>query len=621
MSIRTIGFVCIAALTLAASAKELPTKRSGAARSAGEPRTTLANINKISAYYESNGIHENNPFTGNSGLIFPRGTSALIYSAGLMFGALCDDGAMASNQPRVNGNSYNAGFAQGAILGVRTGVTEDPASPDVRLWRVRRDYATADLTTDAAEMNMTSLALVTEQMVTAVRNQYKKDWQEWPAAKGAPFYDANNDGLYTPQFETVGGVEVPKIYPAADEPGLLNAGQVIWYVANDIRAGDSPWKSKPVGLEQQVTIWGYNDPGALGNVLFKKFKLIYKGTATTPANGKLIDAYVCHWSDPDLGDAGDDYVGCDTSLSMGFIFNSTAVDREYQRFGTIPPALGYDFLQGPVVPSPGDTAMVGLKARPGYRNLPMTSFLYFAAGGNYSDPPFTLTGSWQWYSMFQGFPATPQPPPYPKKFIDPKTNDSTMFWLSGDPLKDANPSTNPGWIDGLLEKSGDRRILQTSGPFSMSVGDTQEVVVGVVTGIGESYLQSLAAVKENDRFVQALYDSRFEVMPPTVTAAVTYPNTKAMLKVTAIAAASAVSSLIATVKGNDLPLFDDGAHGDGASGDGVFANTIEMDRSATPVSVDISVVTSTSKKLRISKAVERDHRRSAGVGERHCPFR
>ncbi|MFA6439804.1 MAG: hypothetical protein WCX28_10890, partial [Bacteriovoracaceae bacterium] len=405
----------------------------------GIPAASLLNINNISSWYENNTRQEGNPITGNSGLTFPRGTTTAVFLSGLMFGAYCNDGAMPATQPRISGESYSTGFYPGAIIGNRTGVTEDPAAADVRIWRIRRDYATADLRLDAAEINMTPEELINDTQIADLRLQYKKDWQEWPAHKGAPFYDANNDGIYSPQFETVGGIEVPKRYPAADEPGLANADQVLWYVANDIRLGESPWKTKPLGLEQQVTIWGYNRTDAVGNMLFKKFKYIYKGTATTPANGVLSNAYIAHWSDPDLGDAGDDFVGCDTTLNLGYTYNATGVDREYQKYHTIPPSVGFSILQGPVIPSPNDTAIVGLSKRPGFKNLPMTSFLYFAGYGNYADPPFNLYGSWQWYSILQGFPPTPQPPPFPKKIIDPKTLDSTFFWLNGDPVINPNP--------------------------------------------------------------------------------------------------------------------------------------------------------------------------------------
>ena len=54
---------------------------------------------------------------------------------------------------------------------------------------------------------------------------------------------------------------------------------------------------------------------------------------------------LAQWSDPDLGNANDDYVGCDTTLSLGFVYNGDNNDES--GYGAAPPAMGYDFFQGP----------------------------------------------------------------------------------------------------------------------------------------------------------------------------------------------------------------------------------------------------------------------------------
>jgi hypothetical protein len=583
-----------------AVAKEGGKKVSSPSSALGVPSSSLMNINNISAWYSNNSESERNPMTSNSGLTFPRGTATAVYTSGLMIGALSNDNTMASNQPRVTGFSYNSGFAPGAILGIRTGIVENISDPSVRIWRIRRDYATADLTLDAAEYFQKQTGSVTAADIQLIRDQYKKDWQEWPASKGAPFYDANNDGIYTPQFETVGGKEVPKLFPAADEPGAAKGDQVIWYVCNDIAAGDSPWKTKPMGLEQQVTIWGYKSEGGTANTLYKKIKVIYKGTSQTPVGALLTDMYFTHWSDPDLGNAGDDYTGCDTTLSLGFVFNSQAVDAEYAKFGLVPPALGYDFLQGPLVPSPGDTAIFDLKRRPGYKNLGMTSFVYFAPGDQYSDPPFSINGSSQWYSMMQGLPPTPQPPPYPAPIVNPSTGQPTRFWLSGDPV------SRTGWIDDGFNQPGDRRFLQSSGPFTMALGDTQEIVVGVLTAIGNDYLNSVTALKEYDRTVQAIYNALFESIPPALKILVSYPTaSEATIGMSATAQPGNINSVTASVNGSPVQLYDDGTHGDSTASDGKFYNSVTIARKLEPISVDLSYTDKTNKSYTITRMIDR----------------
>ena len=527
-----VGLVLLAALTLVAKEPPGISEKNSFKKATGTPSSSLMNINKMSSWYNADGEHERNPATGNSGLSYPRGTSYVIYCSGLMMGGISTDGIQ-SNQ-RVTGFSYNKGFQNGAILGTRTGVIESTGDLNVRIWRIRKDYATADLRQDAAEINTVALSTVTDGQIALVREQYKKDWKEWPTQKGAPFYDigyldANNVKVGAGN-KVIDWGEDDK-YPVGDDrrrngilddgedangnevldgetPGIADADQVIWAVNNDIGTLESPWKTKALGIEVQNTFWGYNRTDALGNMIFKKFRIIYKGTAATPANSMINNMYLCQWSDPDLGDSGDDFAGCDITLSLGYIYNSKTLDSEYRKFSLAPPASGYDFLQGPISPSAADSAVFDLKYRQGYKNLPMTSFIYFAAGGRYSDPPFTYNGSFQWYQMFRGLPPTPQGPPDPPALNDPKTNLPSSFWLDGDPV------AKTGWIDGTIDPPGDRRILLNSGPFNMAVGDTQELVSSVIAGIGSDYLSSVSVLKFYDKTAQAAYNNLFNLPKP-----------------------------------------------------------------------------------------------------------
>ena len=122
---------------------------------------------------------------------------------------------------------------------------EDPSSASARVFSVRRDWQTADLRDDAANYYRVPSQLVTDQMMASVRNQYQQDWNEWPAAKGAPYWDKNGNGVYDPGF---------------DVPGVRGADQTIWYVANDLNMSQSMslYGSIPIGLEVQYTLWAYH---------------------------------------------------------------------------------------------------------------------------------------------------------------------------------------------------------------------------------------------------------------------------------------------------------------------------------------------------------------------------
>ncbi|MBI4547074.1 MAG: hypothetical protein HY707_03780 [Ignavibacteriae bacterium] len=462
---------------------------------AGSPANTILNINNISMWVRGNGGLERRAHDDNAGTTFPRGTSTVIYAGGVIWGGLVNDGA--SPVLRVGGQSYNYGTVPGRI--VRRGVKENPGAPDVRPFRIRRDYATADLAQDAAEFLDKPLAQVTASDIAQIREQYKKDWLGWPWQKGAPYYDRNGSGTYDP--DPSGAYD-----PTKDEPGLGGADQVIWLVVNDLDASAAQglYGSPPIGIELQITLWAYARSDELGNVIFQRYRIIYKGTATTPPAARIDTMYLAKWSDPDLGDFGDDYAGCVQDKSLGYVYNSTPEDAEFKKFGLIPPVAGYDFFQGPRIPSSGKKARWDLKIIDDYENLPMTAFVFFAAGGFDSDPDLSqYEGTRQWYNLLRGFRPRPVDPP--ECFIDITTDQCTKYALSGD------PNTLRGWIDGRRDPASDRRIVLASGPFNMALGDTQEVVVGLLGALGEDYVKGIEDLKQIDDVAQDAFNLNFEL--------------------------------------------------------------------------------------------------------------
>jgi hypothetical protein len=496
----TVGLVVAVMLSGSAPQRgERPSQLQHSTRSSSIPgviTATLMNVNEMSGWYSNTGEQERNPRTQAAGLIYPHGTSTAVYMSGLMWGGIVHDGITPAL--RVNGYEYNSGTKPGIILGLRTGITEDPASPDARIWRVRRDFATADLKRDAAEFFGVLADSVTAEMESTVRGQYALDWVQWPWQKGAPFYDVNHNGMRD----------------ADEEPGIAGADQVIWYACNDIGVGMPPWLSPEIGLEQQVTIWAYSRSGALANTIFKSFRLIYKGTASSSADAHIDSMYIQNNADTDLGDGLDDLAGCDTLLHLGYTYNGNPVDAFFSLYSLTPPAFGYTLLQGPIVSTgnPSDTAVFKFQRIARMKNLGMTASIYFAGNGPYYDPPFSYGGAIQWYQAMRGLPPYPQGPPDPLPLNNPTTGQPTSFWVSGDPVGAT------GWLDGTGIPPSDRRIAFSSGPFSMVIGDTQEVLIAAVGGLGSSNIASVSVLRTNVTgsrdFYRTLPDSTFSRTSP-----------------------------------------------------------------------------------------------------------
>lgn len=465
---------------------------------------TLVNVNNLAMWIQSSGISSTNPTVNGPGLYFPRGTNPLvatIFQDGLLWGGRVSDGGAQSI--RVGGQEFSAGTVPGAIIGRGRGEDFNDRDNVDRVWRVRRDFATADFRQDAAEFFQTTAAQVSAAQIQQVRDIYRQDWLDWPARKGAPFYDANNDGAYNPQLNADG---TPKLFPEADEPGYADGDQVVWLVVNDLGAGavKALFGSDPIGIEMQLTLWAYRRSDPLGNVIFKQYRAIYKGTETTPASASIDSMYFSVFVDPDLGSFGDDYVLSDTSLSLGAVYNSQTIDGSYTAVGLPPPAAGYDFFAGPLVRDPSSTGIFNLKRRPGFRNLPMTTFAFFAPGNNDADPDRNgqYTGTLQWYNLMRGFRPRPISPPQPLEELD---HTQTRFRVSGDPVQ------GTGFLDA---NPGDRRMVLATGPFKMALGDTQEVVVATISALGSDRLSSISALRFFDRFAQNAFDNLFDLPRP-----------------------------------------------------------------------------------------------------------
>ena len=512
-------------------ARESTRRSSGPLRkTAGSPISTLVNVNNLAMWIRADGWSARNPSTGGSGVLFPRGNpSGVIFADGLVWTGLVQDGQLPVL--RAGGQTYAIGTVPGRIIS--KGVAEDPGADNVRIWRVRRDFVTADLRQDAADFLDVAVAKVTDADVKAIRNQYETDWMEWPAEKGAPFYDAGGDGNYTPQFED----GLPILFPDADEPGIADADQVVWFVANDLTDGAvrGLYGSPSMGLEMQATMWAYARTDPLGFVIFKRYKLIYTGTSDTPDGATIDSMFISQWSDPDLGSFGDDYIGTDPATSMMYVYNSTAVDNAFRDANLPPPAAGYDFFAGPLVSQecaagtdvddclaaggtyidentnltydPGvdvavDTAIFDLKKKPGFRNLGASSMAFFAAGTAITDPPLGVyEGTTQWRNLHFGLtPATGE------NFAG--FDECGLFTLCGDPV------TGIGNIDS---GPADRRMLMTTGPFTMALGDTQELTIALLAAFGADNISAISVLRFYDVSAQAAFDALFDLAkaPPS----------------------------------------------------------------------------------------------------------
>ena len=414
--------------------------------------------NRVKNDLENNGMIVSHRISGHSGMEWPKDNYTYsIFASGLWYAGKVGDDlrcATAEYGPEMVAGPYGT----------------NSSDPSYKIWKVNK----SDLADPLANY----------------------DFQNWPVADGAPWVDVDGDGVYSP---LPGG---------SDHPEFIG-DQVIWFVRNDGDAvAHTIFQTLPLGIEVQTTIFGFDRPDDFGNMMFVKELIINKGDNT------INDMYVGLWSDPDLGDASDDFVGCDTTLGLGFCWND-GVDADYASYSGGTPAVGYDFFQGPVVPSATDTAFAFGREIPGYKNLSMTSFSKYING----DPVYTDPNDVQEvYYYMQGKMRDGS------DFPETATGGSNF-------VHPGNPSDNVDAFDDVLidpdlHASGDRRFLMNAGPFNMAYMDSQEVVFAIMHAAAGDAKASVDLLKVVDQLAQTAYDIQF-ALPASPPAPVVTHNVQA----------------------------------------------------------------------------------------------
>lgn len=505
-------------------------------------------VNRMLMWISNNGSTSHDPGTDGNGCEWPRGSAKfVVYEEGLVIGG------MVSGEPRVGGSTYRHGLHAGHIMA--DGSASDPGDPTSRIFKAHRF--------DAAWWDGLS---------QAEQDRFLADLREWPVMRGAPWVDANANGIYDPDPVSwaVGG--------PSDTP-FLPGDEVLWFVSNDLDPARtaSLYGSSPVGLEVHTMVWASTGHPLLENVVFREYTIINKGVPT------LEDTYLGLWEDVDLGSPFDDLVGVDTTLGLQYDYNGTTNDGVYG----IPPATGVVWLQTPVVPAAGRTARFGLGSRDDYRNLPLSAFAFYVNSSPvYQDPDLgNALGSRQMLNQLSGRAYDGS------SYVDPVAGGSTTMPLAGDPV------LHHGWIDGIVDPAGDRRGMSSSGMFTLAPGDTQKVVVARVVAEGQNHLLSVRALRNAARQLHDIYRNLpVGATAPVFASTVRYPTSDSYaVHVSGGPFPAGMTQVEGVLRGvgdieiQRVTLFDDGTHGDGAPADGVYGGTLSG--TSLPSGADLLVVT------------------------------
>lgn len=395
--------------------------------------------------------------------------------------------------------------------------------------------------------------------ITKQQDYYLAPFYDYPSQNGAG--DGNYDPTQgdVPWFDDILGRDDVKC--GFDRRVTLFGDQTNWWVFNDKGNIHTETGGDPIGMEIRAQAFSFATNDEVNRMTFYNYEMINRSTTT------LQNTYFTQYADADVGFSEDDYVGCDVSRGLGYAYNGDNFDEGQSGspgYGENPPAVGIDFFEGPyqdadnidnvgprleeqadgsfiyVVPTVNEAISgkgivyegIGIGYSDGIvdnERFGMRRFNYYNRGDlgtPATDDPSSpsdfynyQTGFWKDNSAFvyggtaytgsTGATTVPAAYTYPDD-TDPLhfgTNGQDMGWNWSEIDVDGNGTSNP---------IGDRRFLQSAGPFTLTPGAVNNLTVGVV--FGRAYegngFASVEVLRKNDTKAQALFDNCFEILDP-----------------------------------------------------------------------------------------------------------
>ena len=278
------------------------------------------------------------------------------------------------------------------------------------------------------------------------------DDQLGQAYKLAQFIDINNDGTYDPGF--------------GDYP-LIKGDQAVFMLYNDYTSAQVNSGAYPLGVEVHHTAFEFDCPNdsAFHNTFFANYKIINRSGID------IFDYYAAIYTQFQIGNPTDNYVGCDTNLNCYFSYNDSIDDNYayYPVYEYYPPAQGVCFL-----------------------NANMNSFIanYYMFNPTTS---YLIQGKWDYYTPItyggNGHGGT----------------EVTSYLYSGDP---SNPEE---WsnIQTMPNEYTFGGCIGSSGPYDFQAGDTIELDIAYVFArdYGGTNLTSVSLLKERIAKLKWFYDN------------------------------------------------------------------------------------------------------------------
>jgi len=303
----------------------------------------------------------------------------------------------------------------------------------------------------------------------------------------APYYDSNSDL----EYNCMDG----------DYP-MIRGDQALYFIFNDGQDIHTETEGNPMNVEIHGMAYAFDNPSdsAFFNTIFVHYDIYNR-------SGKVYDStYFGLFTDFDLGNPNDDFVGCDVGRGYAYVYNGDDYDEnteEYSGYGTNPPLQSMVILGGPEMENDNldnpagecNESVNGMNFGDGIvdnERQGMTRFSFFRNGGGSatSDPQVAP----EYYNFLKGLWNDNTPVLYGGNghyiFNTVGPECSFMFPGASDPLnwgtscEYPNGGFNQNDLYWTYESAGnlpfDIRGLSVTGPFNFDAGEVQSVDIAYV---------------------------------------------------------------------------------------------------------------------------------------------
>ncbi len=376
---------------------------------------------------------------------------------------------------------------------------------------------------------------------------------EWPGNgkdgelpdKLAPYFESGQNG--TPGF-----YDWEWDYPGYDlnrefncqlkEVDLLYGDQTVWWVYNDKGNIHTESQAGALGFEIRAQAFAFTSNDEINNMTFNNYRILNKSTF------RLTDTYFSTWFDPDVGNPFDDIIGCNIPRGLGYCYNGDLDDEGPNGYGTFPPAIGFDFFQGPFADyfdgkdNDRDGCIDGIRNELTGQCDPedqtigrneriiMSGFMYYNNGGTGGLPQPTTDPDIgeEFYNLMRsrwknGSPLIEENPSGQGNaangdgFVASGIGTPTLFaypGLSFDTTGNFEPSAPLDWWESP-QNQADKRGLHCAGPFSLAPGALNFITTGTVWARNFGSQDLFASVDDviiADDKAQQLFDNCFQIL-------------------------------------------------------------------------------------------------------------